>query len=82
MQTNGAFEVLYGEQELQESLYEVIANLAKGRAVVVEFNNFFINKVTVHFALSPHPHVLLCSRRKLQKILRACSNTLLTCPSL
>jgi hypothetical protein len=45
VQTNGAFDVLHGEQELQESLVEVIGNLSKGRAVIVEFNDFFINKV-------------------------------------
>jgi hypothetical protein len=47
VQTNGAFDVLHGEQELQESLVEVIGNLSKGRAVIVEFNDFFINKVGV-----------------------------------
>lgn len=45
MQTNGAFEVLHGELELQESLDGVAGNLIKGRQVIVEFNQFFITKV-------------------------------------
>jgi hypothetical protein len=48
LQTNGAFEVLYKEHELQESLDEVSNNLRKGRAVIVEFNQYFITKVRSH----------------------------------
>lgn len=48
VQTNGAFEVLKSEQELQESLDEVSVNLKKGRQVIVEFNQYFITKVRTH----------------------------------
>ena len=53
MQTNGAFEVLHGELELQESLDEVAGNLRKGRQVIVEYNQYFITKVLPRLPLCP-----------------------------
>lgn len=42
---NGAFEVLFKERELQDSLDEVSDNLRKWRKVILEFNQYCTTKV-------------------------------------
>eukprot|EP00892_Ulva_mutabilis_P004000 jgi/Ulvmu1/1972/UM012_0134.1 len=45
LEMNGAFEVLFKERELQDSLDEVSENLRKWRKVIMEFNQYFTTKV-------------------------------------
>lgn len=51
---NGAFEVLFKERELQDSLDEVSDNLRKWRKVIMEFNQYCTTKVCLHTPL-PYP---------------------------
>lgn len=48
---HGAFEVLFKERELQDSLDEVSDNLRKWRKVILEFNQYCTTKARPPFRL-------------------------------